>query len=241
MANDFKAMSDEVKPRERILAAGSASGLANYELLAVLLKTGCAGCDVMELSKRLISAFGTIGDMIKSDLLTFRTTVKRWNEQHPEKKIIGFGTVKMLELLAAFEFVRRGCIDDRVEADSLDDLARMFMQKIGVATEQEQFLVIPLDSDNKVMRPPECIMKGLKSAVIADPREVFARALKWGATSVVVAHNHPDGDIEPSEEDIETTKRLSEAGRLLGVDLMDHLILNAKGEFSSMVEVGVIV
>ena len=240
MANDFKAMADEVKPRERILAEGSASSLAGYELLAVLLKTGCAGCDVLELSRRLISAFGSIGAMIKSDLLTFRTTVERWNEAHPEKRIAGLGTVKMLELLAAFEFVRRGCAAERTAVGSLDELAAMFAAKVGTAAEQEHFLVIPLDGDNRVMRPPECLMKGAKSAVIADPREVFARALKWGASSVVVAHNHPDGDLEPSAEDLVVTRRLAESGDLLGIELMDHLILNADGEYVSLAERGML-
>ena len=241
MANDFRLMSDEVKPRERILAAGSATALASYELLAVLLKTGVPGCDVLELSKRLLSAFGSVDTMVRCDLLSLQETITRWNEKHSDKTIAGLGPAKMAEMLAAFEFVRRGCVNvKRDEVESLDDVVKMLVQTLGAFTEQEHFLVVPLDTDNKVMRPPECLTKGLKSAAIADPREVFTRALKWGASSVIVAHNHPDGDVSPSDEDVEVTKRLSDAGRLLGVDLMDHLIFNSKGEFVSMVESGVL-
>jgi len=97
-------------------------------------------------------------------------------------------------------------------------------------------MVIPLDSDNRVMRPPDRLTKGLHTAVMADAREVFARALRWGASSVVVAHNHPDDDTTPSKEDVVLTKRLVQAGQLLGIDLMDHLIVNSKCEFSSLAE-----
>lgn len=239
MSNEFKSLSDEVKPRERILAEGGAS--ANYELLAVLLKTGAAGCDVMELSRRLISAFGSVSEMVKCDLLMFRETVKRWNVSHPEKRILGLGTVKMLELLAAFEFVRRGCGEDaRTNVDSLDDLVKMFCDSIRGDFDQEHFMVVPLDSDNRVLRPPVCLAKGLHMSVVVDARELFARALRWYAASVVVAHNHPDGDTAPSEADVSLTKRLVEAGRLLGVEVMDHLIVNDRCEFSSLAELGLI-
>lgn len=236
MANEFRSLSDEVKPRERILAAGCATDLPNHELLAVLLKTGAAGCDVMELARRLISAFGSLAEMVASDLASFRATVKNWNEAHPERRIFGFGQVKMVELLAAFEFVRRGCGGEaRTQVDSLDDLAEMFCRCIKGEFGQEHFMVIPLDSDNRVMRPPELLTKGLHTAVMADAREVFSRALRWGADSVVVAHNHPDDDTTPSDEDIVLTKRLAQAGQLIGIDLMDHLIVNSKREFSSCI------
>ena len=241
MPNDFKSLSDEVKPRERILSAGDASALANYELLAVLLKTGAPGCDVMELSRRLISAFGSVSEMVKCDLVSFRAAVKKWNAAHPERRILGLGTVKMLELLAAFEFVRRGCGEvTRITVASLDDLARMFCDGLQGDFEQEHFMVVPLDSDNRVMRPPVCLTKGLRTAVIADSREVFAHALRWNAASVVLARNHPDGGTTPSEEDVVVTKRFVEAGKLLGVDVMDHLIVNVAGEYSSLSELGLL-
>ena len=101
-------------------------------------------------------------------------------------------------------------------------------------------MVVPLDSDNRVMRPPVCLTKGLRTAVIADSREVFAHALRWNAASVVLAHNHPDGDTTPSEEDVVVTKRFVEAGKLLGVDVMDHLIVNVAGEYSSLSELGLL-
>ena len=107
MANDFKSRTTELKPRERIETAGSASVASAVELLAIILKTGAAGCDVMELSRRLIDAFGGVEELVKTDLNTLKNGVREYNRRNPERKILGLGRVKMLELAAAFELARR--------------------------------------------------------------------------------------------------------------------------------------
>lgn len=236
MPNDFKSLADEVKPRERILADGNARLLSSDELLAVLLKTGTSGCDVMELARRLVSAFGSVHAMIRADLAEFRATLKRWNEQHPAKRVGGIGEAKTAELLAAFEFVRRGYEKSADALTCLEDAAAMFFDVIGEGERQEVFMVLPLDSQNRPLRRPEIVTKGLAGKTAADAREVFSRALKWGADSVIVAHNHPGGSEEPSKEDIAVTRALAAAGRTVGVELSDHLVLGDRPVFASLRE-----
>ncbi len=240
MPNDFKSLADEVKPRERILAAGNARRLSAAELLAVLLKTGTNGCDVMELSRRLISAFGSAHGMIRADLAEFRASVKMWNEQHPSKRIGGIGSAKTAELLAAFEFVRRGYDNESESLSCLEDAAAMFFDVLGEGERQEVFMVLPLDSRNRPLRKPEIVTRGLAGKTAADAREVFSRALKWGAESIVVAHNHPDGDVNPSKADVKATHTLVAAGKTVGVELSDHLVLGERPTFTSMRELHVL-
>ena len=236
MSNGFKMLADEVKPRERILAEGNARMLSTSELLAVLLKTGTSGCDVMELSQRLVSAFGSAHEMIRADLAEFRATMKRWNELHPTMRIQGVGSAKMAELLAAFEFVRRGYEKCTGVLTCLEDAAAMFFDVLGEGESQESFMVLPLDSQNRPVKRPEVVTKGLAGKTAADAREIFSRALKWGAESVIVAHNHPGGNAEPSSDDVVATQALVAAGMTVGVELADHLVLGDRPTFTSMRE-----
>ena len=237
MPSAFKSLSGDVKPRERILAAGSARGLATHELIAVLLKTGTAGCDVLELSRRLVSAFGSMRDMIRSDAAEFRHVIACWNKSHSDLRISGLGAAKMAELLAAFEFARRGMGVPLQPLVSLDDAAELFFSELGEGENQECVFVLLLDSQNRPLRRPERVTKGLLNSAPIDVREVFSRALRCGAASVIVAHNHPSGSIEPSDEDVRMTRRLKDAGRLVGVDLHDHLILGHRPNFTSLNEI----
>ena len=104
MPNNFKTRAAELKPREKIESAGTASTATAVELLAVILKTGGAGCDVMELSGRLIDAFGGVEELVKTDLNTLKSGVAGYNKRNPERKILGLGRVKMLELAAFLIF-----------------------------------------------------------------------------------------------------------------------------------------
>ena len=102
MANDFKSLSDKVKPREQLRDAVSPAELKDEALLAILLKTGVPGCNVIELSRRMLSAFDSIAEMVKSDWRTLEGRIKEYNAAHPEKSIRGLGPVKIMELAAAF-------------------------------------------------------------------------------------------------------------------------------------------
>ena len=108
MANGFKNLVAELKPREKIEKAGTASTASAVELLAIILKTGTVGCVVMELSRRLIDAFGGVDELVRTDYNSLKSGVAEYNRRNPARKILGFGRVKLLELTAAFELARRG-------------------------------------------------------------------------------------------------------------------------------------
>jgi DNA repair protein RadC len=174
--------------------------------------------------------------MIRSDFAEFRAAIKRWNEIHPEMRIRGVGAAKTAELLAAFEFVRRGYEKCTDALTCLEDAAAMFFDVLGEGERQELFMVLPLDSQNRPLRKPEIVTRGLTGKTAADAREVFSRVLKWGAESLIVAHNHPGGDIEPSADDVAATRALVAAGKTVGVELADHLVLGDRPNFTSLRE-----
>ena len=233
MASDFKQLSDKVKPREQLRDAVSPSELKPEALLAILLRTGAAGCNVLETARRLVDAFGSVAELVKSDWRTLDRRIREYNELHPERKIKGVGQLKMLELAAAFELVRRGYEIDgedirRIKIAKPEDSYRIFREAAFMGEEQESFFVLPLDTKNHPLcTAPLRVTYGLLDQTPVHPREVFKAAIRWGAQSIIVAHNHPDGDPTPSPQDIEITQMLCETGRILRIKLLDHLVLGA--------------
>lgn len=235
MANNFKERVAELKPRERIEAAGTASVASAVELLAVILKTGAAGCDVMELSRRLIDAFGGVEELVKTDLNTLKSGVARYNKANPERKVLGLGRVKMLELAAAFELARRGYAgkkDHKKPIRSSSDAAEFFRSAMKTGAEREMFLVLPLDSKKRPLADAQVLSIGTANGVDVHPRDVFAIAVRWNASAIVIAHNHPSGDTAPSKRDDELTRGFGEAGEMMGIPLVDHIILGDKSFYS---------
>ena len=233
MASDFKQLSDKVKPREQLRDAVSPSELKPEALLAVLLRTGAAGCNVLETARRLLDAFGSVAELVKSDWRTLERRIRDYNKCHEERKIKGVGQLKMLELAAAFELVRRGYELDgedirKVQIRKPEDSYRIFREAAFLGEEQEGFFVLPLDTKKRPLcTAPLRVTYGLVDQASAHPREVFKAAIRWGAQSIVVAHNHPSGDPTPSRDDICMTERLVEAGRIVGIAVVDHLILGS--------------
>lgn len=231
MANDFKSLSDKVKPREQLRDAVSPAELKPEALLAILLKTGTAGCNVVELARRMLSAFDSVAEMVRSDWRTLDGRIKTYNAAHPGKPVRGVGPVKIMELAAAFELVRRGyeigAADIRkVRVKTPEDAYRIFREAALQGDEQENFLVIPLDAKaHPLVTTPVRVVRGTATEAPVHVREVFKSAIRWAAQSVVVAHNHPSGDPMPSKEDIRLTERLVDASRIIGIPLVDHLIL----------------
>ena len=230
MANDFKEMAAELKPREQMRRFASAADLRDEALLAILLRTGAPGCDVLELSRRLISAFGTLGEFVRADWRTLRARIREYNRTHPDRRILGIGSVKQMELAAAFELVRRGYEtkpDDvtRMHVGSGEDAYRVFRKVATMGDDKENFWVLPLDGRNHPLCEPIKLTRGTKDASVVDPSEAFRDAIRWGASGIVVAHNHPSGDPSPSEEDLELTRKLVAVGRLHAIPLLDHLVL----------------
>ena len=235
MGNDFKKRAVESKPRERIEEAGSASVASAAELLAVIIKTGTSGCDVMELSRRLIDAFGSADALVKTDLNTLRSGIKAYNDENPNRKITGLGRVKTLQLSAAFELARRGYAvraePTKVIASSAD-AAALFRVALGGNAEKEKFWVLPLDPKQRPLSAPQTIAIGTLNGVNVHPRDVFSIAVRWNAHSIVVAHNHPSGSSLPSKRDVDLTWGLYGAGKMMGIPLVDHLIITDKSHYS---------
>ena len=233
MPSDFKQLSDKIKPREQLRDAVSPSELKPEALLAILLRTGSAGCNVLETARRLLDAFGSVSELVKSDWRTLDRHVREYNMSHQESKIKGVGQLKMLELAAAFELVRRGYEIDgedirRIKISKPEDSYRIFKEAVFVGEEQESFLVLPLDTKNHPLcTVPLHVAYGSLNQASVHPRDVFKAAIKWGAHSIIVAHNHPSGDPTPSKDDIRLTERLIEASRIIGIQLLDHLIIGS--------------
>jgi DNA repair protein RadC len=241
MANNFKSFSPEVKPRERMEMLGCARGMRPDELLAILLKTGASGCDVGETSRRMISAFHDVGEMVRCDWKGLLAKIAAYNKSNPEHRILGVGKVKCMELAAAFELVRIAYettqdADLPKEIGEGTDAAAWFRSQLRYGDDREHFFVLPLDAAHKPLSKPVRISSGLLTGVSASAREVFAEAVQWQAAAIIVAHNHPSGDPSPSNKDISLTKELLAASKVLRIPLLDHIILGRGNSFTPLRE-----
>lgn len=233
--NDFKRLAVELKPRERMEAAGTASVASAVELLAIILKTGAPGCDVIELSRRLIEAFGGVEALVKSDLGALKAGIEQYNKANSGRKISGLGRVKMLELAAAFELARRGYAGkstQRKEIRTASDAAEIFRAAMKKGAEKETFWVLPLDTKMRPLTEAQMLSVGTVNEVSVHPRDVFAIAVRWNATGIIVAHNHPSGNPAPSKKDEALTALLRDAGKMMRIPVLDHLIIGAETYYS---------
>lgn len=230
--NKFKENNVGKMPREHFREAGRATSLTSEELLAILLKTGAPGCDVMELSRRLIAAFGGTGHLVRTDLATLKAQIDVYNKNHPDKKILGIGEAKRMELSAAFELVRReyASKDDdvrKVSVKEVDARYRAFRRVLSPDDRQESFCVLLLDNKLHPITDPVVVFRGTLDGTTVHPREVFQEAFRWGAYAIMVAHNHPSGDPTPSAEDVMLTRKMLEVSRIMAIPLLDHIIVGA--------------
>ncbi|OGN29933.1 MAG: hypothetical protein A3A33_01255 [Candidatus Yanofskybacteria bacterium RIFCSPLOWO2_01_FULL_49_25] len=210
------------RPREKLQKYGP-ERLTNSELLATLLGTGTKGVNVIELSTKILKKYSG-ADLPKA-------TVKELQDT------FGLGVAKACEIVACFELGRRLLQDKKAELIlSPKDVWEMLVDLR--ALKKEHFVVLYLDSRNQAIQR-ELVSVGTLNASLVHPREVFEAAIEHHAAQVIVAHNHPSGDTEPSEEDKVVTKRLFEAGQLLGIELLDHIII-ANRRWTSMKEHGLL-
>lgn len=220
----------EVMPREQFMRAEDPRGVADEALLAILLRTGTRGCDVLELARRLVEAFGSLKALVCSDWRGIMARVKEYNKGHPERRILGFGRVKCLGLAAAFELGRRrqrlspGDLREK-RIDGADAAHELFRSCLTVDDEQENAWVLALDADRRAVCEPFLVSRGTADATLMHPREVFKQALRCGAHSVWVAHNHPSGNPNPGPKDLARTRELAKVSALVGIPLRDHLVL----------------
>lgn len=220
----IKDIPQDERPRERFIQNGPQS-LSNHELVAILLRTGTKDESVLHLSNRLLTQFEGLR-LLKDASLDEITSIK------------GIGTAKAIQLLAAVEIGRRISnltYDDRYVIRSPEDGANYVMNDMRFLS-QEHFVCLYLNTKNQVLHK-QTIFIGSLNASIVHPREVFKEAFRRSAASIICIHNHPSGDPTPSREDIEVTKRLAESGRIIGIDVLDHLIIG-ENKFVSLKEKG---
>ncbi len=207
-----KEMPEEERPRERLARVGPQS-LSSAELLAIILRTGVGGENVLTMANRLLSQFGGLAGMARLEVAQLQA----------ER---GLGPAKAAQLLAAFELGRRlmaEAPEERYQIRAPGDAANILMPMIG-HQEQEHFVVLYLDTRNRVL-DREILYKGSLNTSLVRIAEVFRGAVRRNCAAVIVAHNHPSGDPNPSPEDIALTRRLVSAGKMLEVDVLDHVVV----------------
>jgi len=201
------------RPRER-LQKFSAEALSAQEILAVILGRGIAGESVMVTAQRLLSQFGSLKGIGSASIEELA-------------KVRGIGLAKAAQIRAAFELTSRleGYQENgkRETVKTPEDVVALVRSRLK-GKKKEYFLALLLDTRNQLIRVAEISVGSLDSSIV-HPREVFKEAVSASAASVIFAHNHPSGDPEASEDDINLTKRLAEAGEIMGIDVLDHIII----------------
>jgi DNA repair protein RadC len=213
----------EDRPRNRLLKCGAAS-LSNSELLSIILRTGSVAENAIALSQRVLSQF----DLKQLSAIDAPQLMK----------IHGIKSGKAAQIVACFELARRLEMFDslpKFKINSPEDVYRRLYPTMR-ESKKEHFMELCLDTKNQVIRE-DTISIGSLNANIVHPREVFRTALIESAAHIIVAHNHPSGDPTPSREDIDITKKLVETGKIMGIDILDHVIIG-DGRHFSMKEAG---
>jgi DNA repair protein RadC len=213
MSRPFDKIPKHERPREKLLARG-ARALSDQELLAILIGKGTPGMDVMTLAGKLVKVVDEKGlELHSDDLLQFD----------------GVGDAKATLILAAIEFARRRIKPEGTKIETPADILPLIRHYAD--RKQEHFISTSINGANEVMNI-RVVSIGLVDRTSVHPREVFADALIDRASGLIVAHNHPAGSLVPSAWDIEITKQLKEAGEVVGVALLDHIIFNRTDYFS---------
>jgi DNA repair protein RadC len=200
------------RPRERLASLGAAA-LSNAELVAILLRSGIQGTNVLQLAQQLLLEAGGLPGLHRS---SYAVLCQRR----------GIGPAKAAQLIAAIELGRRlatSTPEEKPRIQSPEDAAALVMYEMG-ALEQEHLRVLLLDTRNQLMRTAEVYRGSLNSSMIRIA-EVFKEAVRMNAAALIVVHNHPSGDPTPSPEDIDVTRAIVNAGRLMDVEVLDHLII----------------
>lgn len=213
------------RPRERLKAYGT-KNLSNTELIAILLRTGMQGENVISLSSRVLAQFNGLAGL-------GRASYAELCDQR------GLSEAKACQLLAALELGRRLVSlapEERMTIGSSQDVANLMMAEMAVL-DQEHLRVLVLNTKNEVMGTHEIYVGNVSSAVVR-PAEVLRPAVRENAPSIILVHNHPSGDPTPSNEDVSITRELVAAGKLLGIDVLDHLVIGSGNRYVSLNDKG---
>ena len=212
------------RPRERLRSYG-ASRLSNAELLAIILRTGLPSESVLSLSTRLLVQFKGLSGLARASFEDLR-------------KFHGFGDAKAAELKAALELGRRLLSVPEVDRPTIQgpqDVANLVQADMAFLG-QEHLRVMVLNTRNQVLSTDE-VYKGNVSSAVVRSSEVFREAVRSNSPSIIIVHNHPSGDPSPSTDDVQVTRRLVEAGKLLEIEVLDHVVVAERG-FVSLKEKG---
>lgn len=206
------------RPREKLISKGT-QNLKDEELLAILLRTGREGKNVLEVAKQILSRYSK-KRLLK---LTYEDLVK----------IKGIDSAKACTILAAAELVKRALKIGEATLPIIRSTKDVIAQAVYLRDRsREHLMAIYLNARNEMVWKKQSTFIGTLNANLVHPREIFAEALKQNASSVILVHNHPSGDPEPSEDDLTITKRLTEAGKIMGIDVLDHIIIAKNKAFS---------
>ena len=222
----IKELPADERPREKMKERG-AQALGNSELLAILLRTGTAAESALRLAENLLDRAGGLAGLGHATL-------------EEVEQVRGIGEAKAVTLLAALELGRR--VDslaplDRTAVRTPDDVAALLLPRFRYES-RESFVAVLLSTKNHVLKTP-VISVGSLNASIVHPRELFREAINASAAAVIVAHNHPSGDPTPGPEDVSLTRKLVEAGKILDIPVLDHVVLG-DGKYVSFKEKGIL-
>ncbi|MBN2421823.1 DNA repair protein RadC [Candidatus Woesearchaeota archaeon] len=199
------------RPRQRFVKKG-ASALSDSELLAVILQKGTKAENAVEMCNRLLSKYSI--QKLSGLSLTELQEVK------------GIGPAKAMQIKALFEFLKRAKTQDKTYINSADDVFGRYYPKLK-DEKQEKFIVLLLDTKSRVIAE-EVVSIGILDSALIHPREVFKPAIRNSASKIILVHNHPSGDPKPSQEDLVITDKIIEAGKLLGISVLDHVIIGER-------------
>lgn len=210
------------QPRERLLAYGE-KALSDHELLAIILRTGTKEENVLQLSMKLLNIFGGLSELKQASISEFQM-------------IKGIGPTKAVELKAAIEFglrVSQSSIPKQGIITSTRTAGEWLLNEMK-DLHQEHLVTLFLNTKNEIIKK-RTIFIGTVNSSVAHPREIFKEAVKYPTARIIIAHNHPSGDTEPSQADLLFTKRMISCGEMMGIELLDHLIIG-HGEYLSLRE-----
>ena len=219
-ATGIKTWPEDDRPREKLLKKG-AGAMSNSELLAILLRTGTHGTSAIDLARKVLKKFGTFRNMVHTD-------VRDW------KDFKGLGSAKVAHIQAALEIGRRFREDEastgKQKISSAKDIVDILMSQLR-DLKTEIFKVVYLDSNNRIIDIADAAT-GTGNHAVPIVREIIHLGLQKFAVSIVCVHNHPSSEITPSTQDKKFTKELSDAGKLMEINVMDHIIIGGDAHFS---------
>lgn len=226
-------MPTQLRPREEFERMG-AENVSDSVLLALILRTGTQGINVVELSQRLMSHFGSLTALAKASVKDLSA-------------LPGIGKVKAQMIKASMELAQRLTRESVGESPivTTPEQAAAVLRERARVLQKEVFWALMLDAKNRLIGEPQKISEGTLTSSLVHPRELFKKAVELSCASIILAHNHPSGDPTPSAEDIKVTKQLIGAGEVMGIKVLDHIVIghrktNSNTDFLSLREAGLV-